>query len=152
SHMLDCQLFGLKSWGHHLTSVLLHAANTLLLFLLFVLMTGARWRSFLVAALFGLHPLHVESVAWVSARNDVLSALFVLLSIWAYVRSQESGVRSQESGARRRESGASRYYALALVFFALGLMSKPMLVTLPFVLLLLDFWPLRRVTSGGWRV
>ena len=143
SHMLDCQLFGLKPWGHHLTSVWLHAVNTVLVFLVFRRMTGALWRSLLVAALFGLHPLRVESVAWVAERKDVLSTFFFMLTLWAYVRyAQESKVQSPKSKVA---------YVLALVFFACGLMSKPMLVTLPFVLLLLDYWPLGRNAECGMR-
>jgi tetratricopeptide (TPR) repeat protein len=136
SHMADCQVFGLHPWGHHLTSVLLHATNAVLLFAALRLMTGALWRSLLVAALFGLHPLHVESVAWVSERKDVLSTIFWMLVLWAYAR------RAQVARARGRS--APVFYGLALLFFALGLMCKPMLVTLPCVLLLLDYWPLRR--------
>jgi hypothetical protein len=146
SHMLDCQLFGLKPWGHHLTSLLLHALNTVLVFVLLRSLTGAMWRSVLVAALFGLHPLHVESVAWVSERKDVLSTCFGLLALLFY------GRYAQGQGAERR-SGASSFhlsplYWLSLLFFALGLMSKPMLVTWPFVLLLLDYWPLERFKPG----
>ena len=136
SHMADCQLFGLSPWGHHLTSVLLHAANCVLLFAALGRMTGAPWRSLFVAALFGLHPLHVESVAWVSERKDVLSAAFWMLTLWAWARRVEL--------TRARCGGAPAFYGLALVCFALGLMCKPMLVTLPFVLLLLDWWPLGR--------
>ncbi len=213
SHMLDYQLFGLHAWGHHLTSILFHALNAVLVLLVLRTLTGATWRSFLVAALFGLHPLRVESVAWVAERKDVLSAFFGLLAIWAYAayarkspvsslqspvslksqvsslqpgtsagdRKQEPGHRPAQSGShelegletgdRRLETGAiiqhpasstpndaphstlyarrlipspSLWYALALLCFALGLMSKPMLVSLPFVLLLLDYWPLQR--------
>src|SRR5208283_1809545 len=136
SHMADCQVFGLEPWGHHLTSVLLHALNTLLVFVVLRKLTGAVWRSLLVAALFGLHPLHVESVAWIAERKDVLSTLFWLLTMWAYAH-----------WVRRREAQRPRawvFYGLALAFFSLGLMSKPMLVTVPCVLLLLDFWPLQR--------
>lgn len=136
SHMADVQLYGLQPAGHHLTSILLHALNATLLFLLLHRMTGATGRSLLVAALFGLHPLRVESVAWVAERKDVLSALFFLLTILAYVQYVQ---QAKSPGAPAR-----RYLAWALVAFALGLMSKPMLVTLPFVLLLLDYWPLRR--------
>ena len=136
SHMADCQLFGLHPWGHHLTSVLLHATNAVLLFGFLQTMTGAPWRSLFVAALFGIHPLHVESVAWVSERKDVLSTTFAFLALWAYAR------RFQRPGAGR--CAALGYYGASLLCFALSLMSKPMLVTLPFVLLLLDFWPLRR--------
>src|SRR5438552_140498 len=98
SHMLDCQLFDLKPWGHHLTSALLHCANTLLVFLLLKGMTGSSWRSFFVAAFFGLHPLHVESVAWVAERKDVLSTFFFLLTIWAYAEYvEQSKVQSPKS-------------------------------------------------------
>lgn len=131
SLMLDSQLFGLNPAGYHLVNVALHAIDAALLFLLFRRMTGAFWRSALVAALFALHPLHVESVVWISERKDVLSALFWMLSLMAYV-----------SWTRGRER---RHYLLALVLFALGLMAKPMLVTLPVVMLLLDFWPLGRL-------
>lgn len=140
SHMVDCQLYGLKPWGHHLTNVLLHALNTALVFLWARRMTGATWRSFFLAAFFGLHPLRVESVAWVAERKDVLSGLFWLLTLWAYV---EFVKRSQSSS-----SGVKKFYALAVVLFLLGLMAKPMLVTLPFVLLLLDYWPLNRLQDG----
>jgi hypothetical protein len=153
SHMLDCQLFGLKPAGHHLTNLLLHTANAVLLFLLLNQLTGARWRSAFVAALFAWHPLHVESVAWASERKDVLSAFFWMLTLLAYTRFvQKSEIRSQksESNIQPPASGlwlpASGFYWLALFFFACGLMSKPMVVTLPFVLLLIDFWPLRRFT------
>ncbi len=156
SHMLDCQLFGHHVGAQHLISVGFHIANTLLLFLLLRRMTGALWRSVVVAALFALHPLHVESVAWISERKDVLSALFFLLAIWAYVRYTEGGgpesavpSPNSASGIQHQASGihlsSSIFYLLSVVFFALGLMSKPMLVTLPFVLLLLDYWPLQRL-------
>ena len=134
SHMVDCQLYGLSPGGHHLTNVLLHAANAILLFLVLRQMTGSLWRSAFVAALFAIHPLRVESVAWVSERKDLLSGLFFLLSIWAYVR-------------YARNRSRARYGAL-LLFFTLGLMCKPMLVTLPAVLLLLDYWPLDRMPSA----
>jgi protein O-mannosyl-transferase len=133
SHMLDCQIYGLKPAGHHVTSLLFHTANTLLLFGLLKRLTGAFWRSALVAALFALHPLHVESVAWVAERKDVLSTFFFMLTLGAYARYAE--VQSPKSGV---------WYGAALGLFALGLMSKPMLVTLPFILLLLDYWPLQR--------
>jgi protein O-mannosyl-transferase len=136
SHMLDVELFGLNPWGHHLTSVLLHALNSLLVFVVWRKMTGAVWRSLLVAALFGLHPLHVESVAWIAERKDVLSTLFWLLTIWAYAH----WVRQRVD----RRPRAWAFYGSTLGFFILGLMSKPMLVTVPCVLLLLDFWPLKR--------
>jgi tetratricopeptide (TPR) repeat protein len=136
SLMLDAQLFGPGAAGPHLTNVLLHAANTVLLFLLLKRLTGAHWRSAFVAALFALHPLHVESVAWVSERKDVLSGLFFMLTLLMYARYVE----------RIPTPKAKAFYGLALLFFALGLMSKPMLVTLPFVLLLLDYWPLEQFT------
>jgi tetratricopeptide (TPR) repeat protein len=146
--MLDGQLFGRKAGPQHLVSVGFHVANTVLLFLLLWRMTGARWRSGLVAALFALHPLHVESVAWVSERKDVLSAFFFLLTLWAYVR--YTGVQSPASRftfhvSRFTPLPATAFYLLALFLFTLGLLSKPMLVTTPFVLLLLDYWPLRRL-------
>ena len=156
SLMLDETLFGKSPAGPHFTNLLLHVANTVLLFLLFRRLTGAVWRSALVAALFALHPLHVESVAWISERKDVLSTFFGLLALWAYarfvqkseVRSQKSEVENQVSGLRLSTSG---YYWLALLFFSLGLMSKPMLVTLPFLMLLLDWWPLQRFTISKLR-
>jgi protein O-mannosyl-transferase len=140
SHMLDCQMFGLEPAGHHFVNILLHALNAALVFWVLRTMTGSRWRSFLVAALFALHPLRVESVAWVSERKDVLSVFFCLLSLWAYARFTEFKV--QGSGFKVQ---SSKWYGFALLFFALGLMSKPMLVTLPFVLILLDYWPLGRL-------
>ena len=204
SHMLDCQLYGLHPWGHHLTSVLLHTANTLLLFVILRSMTGLRrgdpqqpndlpprnanktanaaaaatalqtgttWRSLFVAALFGLHPLHVQSVAWVAERKDVLNTFFMMLTLWAYARYAQ-GVTGDQPSSRFGTAGKwqvtrtkatadapgpsqvtghpSLFYGLALVFFALGLMSKPMLVTLPCVLLLLDYWPLKRVAGNAW--
>ena len=133
SHMMDCDLYGLNPGGHHLTNLIFHIANTLLLFLLLKQMTGAMWCSALVAALFAWHPLHVESVAWASERKDVLSAFFWMLTLLAY------------AGYAKRPNIAG--YMLALLFFACGLMSKPMVVTLPFVLLLLDFWPLARISN-----
>src|SRR6267142_51348 len=150
--MLDCQLYGLQPAGHHLTNVVLHAANTVLLFLVWNRMAGSMWRSWLVAALFGWHPLHVESVAWVSERKDVLSAFFFMLTLGTYakyVSSVEWGVWSVE-GKKVVQSPKSNvqsslvWYAISLLFFAFGLMSKSMVVTLPFVLLLLDYWPLKR--------
>jgi len=135
SHMVDCELFGLEPAGHHAVNVLFHTINTLLLFGILAAMTGAAWKSAFVAALFGLHPLHVESVAWISERKDLLSAFFWLLAMWAYA-------------AYVRRGGAGRYL-LTLLFLVLGLMAKPMVVTLPFVLLLLDYWPLGRIGTGG---
>jgi len=131
SHMLDCQLYGLSPGGHHLTNVLLHTATVVLLFRVLRRMTGALWRSAFVAALFAIHPLRVESVAWIAERKDVLSGLFFVLTIGAYVR-------------YARHSWSPVRYGLVLLLFALGLMSKPMLVSLPLVLLLLDYWPLNR--------
>ncbi len=134
SHMLDCHLFGLKAGMHHLTNLFIHIANTLLLFWVLKVMTGALWQSGFVAAMFALHPLHVESVAWVSERKDVLSVFFWLLTMAAYVRY-----------VKRPDV---RGYLFVVLFFALGLLAKPMLVTLPFALLLLDYWPLGRFQSG----
>jgi tetratricopeptide (TPR) repeat protein len=133
SHMLDCQLYGLNAGGHHLTNVILHTISVLLLFLVLKQMTGALWQSAFVAVLFAIHPLHVESVAWIAERKDVLSAVFFMLMLAAYAR-------------YARNPSVPRYLLVALLF-AFGLMSKPMLVTLPFVLLLLDYWPLGRI--GG---
>ncbi len=138
SHMLDWECYGLWPGGHHLTNVLLHALTVVLLFLVLRQMTGRLWPSALAAAIFALHPLRVESVAWVSERKDVLSGLFFMLTLWAYVRYV------------RRPFSLGRYLAVA-AFFALGLMAKPMLVTLPAVLLLLDYWPLERAgKSASW--
>ena len=133
SHILDCTLYGLLPMGHHLSSLLLHSANTFLLFLVLRRMTGALWPSAAMALLFGVHPLHVVSVAHVAQRKDVLSTLFWLLTMLSYARYAETRGKSS--------------YALSLAFYALGLLAKPMLVTLPVVLLLLDFWPLRRFTE-----
>ena len=135
SHMLDYQLYGSNPKGHHLTSLLFHIANVLLLFLVLLRMTGALWKSGMVAALFAIHPFNVESVAWVSERKNVLSTFFWLLTMWAYLR--YAGKTSLKG------------YSLVVLFFVLGLMSKPMLVTLPFVLLMMDYWPLRRLKLGN---
>jgi Flp pilus assembly protein TadD len=176
SHMLDCQVYGVAPWGHHLTSLLLHVLNTVLVYVVLRRVTGAKGRAFVVALLFGLHPLRVESVAWVAERKDVLSTAFWLLTLWAYAKYVETSA-SQGSkprlpagviGDRGRRMAETRaapgnaspgfasqlalptsrlpwlYYGLAFAFFGLGLMSKPMLVTVPCVLLLLDYWPLRR--------
>jgi protein O-mannosyl-transferase len=133
SHMLDCQMFGVRSSAHHLVNVLFHVANSLLLLIVLRRLTHALWPSAFVAGLFALHPLHVESVAWVAERKDVLSTLFWLLATWAYARYVERQTRGR--------------YLATLALFTLGLLAKPMLVTLPVVLLLLDFWPMRRLTS-----
>jgi Flp pilus assembly protein TadD len=133
SHMLDCQLFGANPGRMHLMNLILHLANTLLLFAVLRKMTGTLWPSAFVAAAFAIHPMHVESVAWIAERKDVLSTLFLLLTLVAYV-----------SYVKRR--GLVRY-VLAVLLFALGLLAKPMLVTLPFLLLLLDYWPLGRFDS-----
>jgi Flp pilus assembly protein TadD len=192
SHMLDCELYGPKPAGHHVTNLVLHMANSVLVFLILQRMTGAQWRSAFVAALFALHPLHVESVAWVAERKDVLSTFFWAVTIWAYVRyaqtTDDRGQKTEDRGQRTEDRGqtsdlrpptsdlrpptsdlrlptsdlrlptsdlrpptsdlrplTSGSYWLAMLFFALGLLAKPMLVTLPFLLLLLDFWPLRRM-------
>ena len=132
SHMLDCELFGLNAHRHHLMNLLFHLSNTLLLFFIFERMTGAVWRSAFVAGVFGIHPVHVESVAWIAERKDVLSGLFWMLTIVAYLNYVSKG-------------GRLRYLLMVLLFLS-GLMAKSMLVTLPFVLLLLDYWPLNRLT------
>ena len=174
SHMAVCEVCGLNPWGHHLANVLLHALNAGLVFALLQLMTGAAWRSLLVAALFAFHPLRVESVAWVTERKDVLSGFFGLLSLIAYARyaqgvgrkSEDRRPKSEDRNPRpegnpksearnpKPEAGgswsfcslpSSIFYLLSLFFLALGLMSKPMLVTWPCVMLLLDYWPLGRM-------
>ena len=134
SHALDSQLFGLNPTGHHYINLLLHAANVMLLFLLLQWLTGYTGRSFVVAALFAVHPMNVESVAWIAERKNVLCMFFFLLTLLAYVRY----VRKPRVA----------WYIGVLVGFALALMSKPMAITLPFVLLLLDYWPLGRLSSG----
>ena len=158
SLMVDCQVFGLRAGGHHLVSLLLHATTALLLFLAFRRLTGASWRSAAVAVLFALHPLHVESVAWVADRKDVLSAFFWMLAMLAYA------VYVEQSKARGKESPssigfhvspftfhASPYYLLSLFFFVCALMSKATVLTLPFIFLLLDWWPLRRFKASTFR-
>ena len=143
SLMLDRQIFGPESlpqpWGYHCTNILIHAINVLVLFMALWRMTSALWPSLLVAVLFGLHPLRAESVAWISERKDVLSGLFFLLTVWAYA----AYANHNRSWAR---------YGLVILFFIVGLMAKPMLVTLPLLLVLLDYWPLGRVESGWWTV
>ncbi|MBC2695325.1 MAG: hypothetical protein HF982_08645, partial [Desulfobacteraceae bacterium] len=133
SHMLDCQIYGLIPGMHHRTNLILHIVNSILLFFVFQKMTGALWRSAFVATLFALHPLNVESVAWVAERKNVLSTFFWMLTMLAYVH------YTTRPGLYR--------YLLTLLFLMLGLMAKPMLVTLPFVLLLLDYWPLERLRN-----
>jgi len=161
SLMADSQFYGINPAGYHFTNLLLHLANSLLLFLLLQRMTKARWPSALAAALFALHPLHVESVAWVSERKDVLSTLFWMLALWAYVRYvEEITIRKMNQGLPGSHEFDSSsvpsvvksdiFCLLSLVLFALGLMAKPMLVTLPFVMLLLDYWPLRRLRPPLW--
>lgn len=169
SHMLDCQLFGLKAGDQHWMNLGFHTASAILLFLVLKRMTGVRsgtsaktaaapvqpesslaetrsvWCSALVAALFALHPLRVESVAWISERKDVLSAFFMMLMLWAWAHYAQKPKLGKETSALRLPT--SGFYWLALAFFALGLMSKPMLVTLPIILLLLDFWPLGRFSD-----
>jgi tetratricopeptide (TPR) repeat protein len=171
SHQLDCSMYGLYPGGHHLTNILLHAVNTLLLFLALKRLTKSIWPSAVVAALFGWHPLHVESVAWVAERKDVLSTFFLMLTLLAYgkyagikmaaadeirTKTAPSPQPSPPVGAREKLSRPTiqgfhvrLWYNMALGCFVLGLMSKPMLVTLPFVLLLLDYWPLRRIADCG---
>ncbi len=137
SHMLDWQLYGSNPAGHHLTNLIFHILNTLLLFLVLKRMTNALWQSAFVAALFALHPLHVESVAWVAERKDVLSTFCWILTMWAYLRYV-------------KQPGVIRYL-LTMLVFALGLMAKSMLVTIPFVLLLLDYWPFDRIKRVDWK-
>lgn len=162
SHMLDVQLFGLRPAWHHFVNLLIHTANAILLLVLFQRMTGAPWRSFFVAALFALHPLHVESVAWASERKDVLSTFFFILTLIAYVGYVRSAARSkadlettsaENSVASTSASQTMRFldhprrcYGLTLGLFALALMSKPMVITTPVVMLLLDYWPLQRLS------
>src|SRR5438034_4340790 len=131
SHMFDCQLFGVNPGAHHLVNVFFHSIAAVLLFILLAQITNSIWASAFVAAVFAIHPLRVESVAWIAERKDVLSGVFFMLTLLAYLYY----VRLPRTG---------RYLVVAFVF-ACGLMSKPMLVTLPFVLLLLDYWPLDRI-------
>ena len=130
SHMIDVELFDLKPGGHHFTNVLLHSIAVLLLFLLLAQMTGNLWASGFVAALFAIHPLHVESVAWIAERKDVLSAVFFMVTLGAYAH-------------YAKQPSAVRYITMSILFLC-GLMSKAMLVTVPLILLLLDYWPLNR--------
>jgi protein O-mannosyl-transferase len=184
SHMLVSQVFGMSPWGHHLVNVLLHALNAALVFAWLQQMTGATWRSLLVAALFAVHPLRVEAVAWVTERREVLSACFGLLALMAYTRYAQGGKGNSEGrnpktegkprsevrrpkpegdpkaefrGSKPEKGGLSAlfplpspiFYLLSLIFLALGLMSKPTLVTWPFVMLLLDYWPLGRMQNAA---
>ncbi len=170
SHMLVCQVFGLKPWGHHLINVLLHALNAALVFAWLRQMTGATWRSLWVAALFAVHPLRVEAVAWVTERREVLCACFGLLALMAYARYAQCTMQNAEcrmqnpatpdtqdatrntAHVSRLTSHASTFYLLSLLLLALGLMSKPTLVTWPFVMLLLDYWPLGRMQNAECRM
>jgi tetratricopeptide (TPR) repeat protein len=147
SHQLDCTLFGVNPGPHHFVNLLYHVVNTLLLFVFLRSATGATWRSAFVAALFAWHPMHVESVAWAAERKDVLSTFFWLLALLAYLRYTRGAGGGVSPPPTRGTRHAAIYYVAALVFCACGLMSKPMVVTLPFVLLLLDFWPLNRIDS-----
>jgi len=146
SHMLDCEWFGDNPAAHHLVNLGIHTANVLLLFLGLKAMTGSMARSGWVAAFFALHPLHVESVAWISERKDVLSTLFWMLALLAYTRYAHA--RKPPRPAKPALKSAVGWYFLAYLAFAAGLLCKPMLVTLPFLLLLLDYWPLQRVPPG----
>jgi protein O-mannosyl-transferase len=149
SLMLDGSLFGQKAGGFHFTNVALHAVNGVVLFLLLRMLTGTLWRSAVVAALFALHPLRVESVAWVTERKDVLSGCFGLLALVCYTRYAQGGVQNRSTPSKHH---VSRFYLLSLFFFACGLMSKAMLVTWPFVMLLLDYWPLQRFQLLSFRL
>ncbi len=157
--MLDCQLFGMDPWGHHLVNVLLHTLNTMLVFVLIRQLTGSPGLSFFVALFFGWHPFRVESVAWVSERKDVLSGCFGLLALISYVRyararpGEENPSGMVAASRPLKPWRAARDYWLALLWLALGLLSKPMLVTWPFLFLLLDYWPLARFKAGNlWRL
>jgi len=166
SHMVDCQFFGMDAGKHHLVNVGFHAANSALLFLLLYYMTGAIWRSGFVAALFAFHPLHIESVAWVAERKDMLSTFFFMLTLLAYARYVRGAAipagsaavlggstppNSSPLGTPLHTRHTAFFYILTLVLFALGLMSKAMLVTLPCVLLLMDFWPLGRFSLASFK-
>jgi Tfp pilus assembly protein PilF len=142
SHMADVSLFGVNAGAHHATNIVFHILNSLLTFAVFRRLTGDFWKSAVVAALFAVHPAHVESVAWVSERKDMLSTMFWLITMFAYVKYAETKEEKE-----RKPGNAAIFYVLTLVFFAFGLMSKPMLVTLPFVLLLCDYWALERLKT-----
>jgi len=141
SHALDCQIYGLHPGGHHATSLILHALNSMLVFLVLRQLTGTFWRSAAVAAFFAWHPLHVEVAAWIAERKDVLCAFFWLLALWAYACYVEN--------SKARHSSSKLYYVCAVVLFALALMSNPVAVTLPLVLFFLDWWPLGRLAPDG---
>jgi tetratricopeptide (TPR) repeat protein len=151
SHMTDYELFRLNPSGHHFVNVLFHAANTVLLFFLLLRLTNLIWPSAFIAALFAWHPLHVESVAWISERKDVLSTFFALLTLLSYVKFAQAKSNAVTASPALDPRPSTLDYSLVLIFFALGLMSKPMLVTLPFVMLLLDFWPLQRFPLSAFR-
>jgi len=150
SHMLDCQVYGLSAGGHHATNVLLHAANCVLLFLLLRSFTGHIWRNAFIAFVFAWHPLRVESVAWIAERKDVLSGFFFMLTLLAYAKyvaaQKFSKNQTCRTGAASSRFTSSWWYGLTIMIFAMGLLAKPMLVTVPIVLLLLDFWPLNRLS------
>lgn len=141
SHMVDCQLYGINPHGHHFTNVLIHALTAALLFLTLNRLINAQWRSLFVAAVFAIHPLRAESVAWIAERKDLLSGLFFVLTLLGYTHY----CRTPDKTRRRK------LYALTLLAFAFGLMSKPMLVTVPVVLLIVDFWPLQRLQANNWK-
>jgi hypothetical protein len=141
SHMADCQFFGVNPSAAHLENVFFHCANSVLLLLLLNLATGAFWRSAIVAALFALHPLRVESVAWISERKDVLSGFFFMLTLWFYVLHAK-----KQTGDNNPKFQTNNFYRLSWLCLIFGLLAKPMLVTVPIILLLLDFWPLKRFT------
>jgi tetratricopeptide (TPR) repeat protein len=151
SHMLDCQLFGMNAGGHHLVNVLFHAASAVMLFLVLRRMTGGLWPSAFVAAVFAVHPLRAESVAWVSERKDVLSGLFFMLTLLAYARYAQGMMRGDGRESKTGTGSPIPSYCLALAFFVCGLLSKPMIATLPFVLLLLDCWPLKRFSISDFQ-
>ena len=157
SHMTDCELFGLNAGAHHFVNILFHAVNVALLFALLWRLTKKIWPAAFIAALFAWHPLHVESVAWIAERKDVLSTCFALLALLSYTRHVQTvtsdgwRVTGDKPNLSRITHHASLYFWLALLFFALGLLAKPMLVTLPCVMLLLDFWPLQRFQVSGFR-
>lgn len=141
SHMLDCQLYGTNPAGHHGTNILFHAFNAVLVFLVLQYLTSAPWRSAMAAALFAWHPLHVESVAWIAERKDVLSTFLWLLTIWSYA--------GYAKKLQSQKPGSIGCYSASVLFFALAIMAKPMVITLPALLFLLDWWPLRRFQSGA---